>query len=193
MDGEKIRKKWVEIPKFVNIAAILVTLAALLAAACWITSGKAGGEASDRKTAALGFMMLRLESATEASTSRVQAQSYLTQAAMYLAYAERESNENIRLYLENLWYTSLALSNSELLEAENAENKANLYYNSYEEALSSAAAWGKVADLRSTGALIFNVSATLASLGILLKRKEVLYVYFPIFAIGLFYLITSFL
>jgi hypothetical protein len=27
----------------------------------------------------------------------------------------------------------------------------------------------------------------------LLKRKEVLYVYFPIFAIGLFYLIMSFL
>ena len=190
---KKTGKKWIEIPKFVNIAAILVTVAAMFAAVCWITSGKAGGEASDRKTAALGFMMLRLESATEASTSRVQAQSYLTQAGMYFAYAEKEENSETKSALENLGYQSLVASNLYISAAENAENRAGLYYSGYEEALSSAVTWGKVADYRSTGALIFNVSATLASLGILLKRKEVLYVYIPIFAIGLFYFIMSFL
>jgi len=190
---KKTRKKWVEIPKFVNIAAILVTVAAMFAAVCWIASGKAGGEASDRKTAAIGFMMLRLESATEASTAQVQAQSYLTQAGMYFAYADKENNEETRSYLENLGYQSVSISNFYLSVAENAENRAGLYYNSYEEALSSSVTWGKVADYRSTGALIFNVSATLASLGVLLKREEVLYVYIPIFAIGLFYFIMSFL
>jgi hypothetical protein len=191
--AKKTRKKWIEIPKFATIAAILVALAALLTTVCMITSGKAGGEASGCKTAALGFMMLRLESATEASTSRVQAQTYLTQAGMYLAYAERENNEDIKLYLENLYYTSLDMSNFQLLKAENAENRASSYYDSYDEALSSAATLGQVADYRSTGGLIFTVSATLASLGILLKMKEILYLYIPIFAIGLFYLIISFL
>jgi len=118
---KKTRKKWIEIPKFVNIAAILVTVAAMLAAVCWITSGKAGGEASDRKTAALGFMMLRLESSTEASTSRVQAQSYLTQARMYFAYADKENNEEMRSYLENLGYQSIAMSNFHSSVADNGE------------------------------------------------------------------------
>ncbi len=54
-------------------------------------------------------------------------------------------------------------------------------------------AWCVIVGRRPTEALIFNVSATLASLGVLLKRKEILYVYIPIFAIGLFYLIISFL
>jgi len=97
--------------KVISVAAILVTIASLFAAVCWITSGKAGGEASDRKTAALGFMMLRLESSTAASTARVQAQTYLTQAGMYFAYADKENNASVKIYLENLGYTSLALEN----------------------------------------------------------------------------------
>lgn len=177
----------------ISIAAILVTLSSLLAAVCWITSGKAGGEASDRKTAALGFMMLRLESSTEASTAQVQAQSYLTQAGMYFAYADKENNEETRSYLENLGYQSIDMSNYYLSAAENAENRANSYYDNYEGALASAAVWGRVADYRSTGALIFNVSTTMASFGILLKRREIFYMYVPIFAIGLFYLMMSLL
>ncbi len=176
-----------------SIAAILITLSSLLAAVCWITSGKAGGEASDRKTAALGYMMLRLESSTESSTAQVQAQSYLTQAGMYFAYADKENNEETRSYLENLGYQSIDMSNFYISNSENAENRANSYYYSYDEALASAAVLGKVADYRSTGALIFNVSTTMASFGILLKRREIFYMYVPIFAIGLFYLMMSLL
>ena len=57
----------------------------------------------------------------------------------------------------------------------------------------ASSAWCVIVGRRPTGALIFNVSATLASLGVLLKMKEILYIYIPIFAIGLFYLVMSFL
>jgi hypothetical protein len=191
--AKKTRKKWIEIPRYVNVAAILVTVAAMLAAVCWITSGKAGGEASDRKTAALGFMMLRLEAETETSNYQVQAQMSSTLADICFARAEATDNDVLKSELDNLGYGYINMTYFYLSAAENAENRTNLYYDSYEEALSSAAVWGKVADYRSTGALTFNVSATLASFGVLLKRKEVLYVYFPIFAIGMFYLIISFL
>jgi hypothetical protein len=56
-------------------------------------------------------MMLRLGSATEASTSSVQAQSCLTQAGMYFAYAEKEENIETKGALENLGYQSLMASN----------------------------------------------------------------------------------
>jgi len=177
--------------KVISVAAILVTIASLFAAVCWITSGKAGGEASDRKTAALGFMMLRLESSTAASTARVQAQTYLTQAGMYFAYADKENNASVKIYLENLGYTSLALENFYIGVAENAENRAQTYYSTYAEAIDSASTYGKIADYRSTGALIFNISAIVASCGVLLKRKEILYVFIPVFAIGMGYLIMS--
>lgn len=182
-----------ESSKLINIAAVLVVIASMFAAVCWITSGKAGGAASDQKTAALGFMMLRLESSTEASTSRVQAQSYLTQAGMYFAYADKENNEETKSYLENLGYQSIDISNYYLLVAENAENRANSYYSEYEGALVTAATLGTVSDYRSTGALVFNVSATLASFGVLLKRKEIFLVYFPTAGIGFIYLIMSLL
>gem|GEM_PF-1115481 len=191
MHGKKTRKRWIEIPKYVSIAAILVTMAALFAAVCWISSSKAGGTASDRKTAALGFMMLRLESATEASTARVEQQTYFTQAAMYWAYAEAATDENTRSALENMGNTSYAMSLLKGSVAENAENRAQKYENAYYEALSSAETVGKVADYRSTGALIFNVATAIASCAILVKRKELLYVYIPLFAIGMYHLIMS--
>jgi len=190
---KKAKSKWIEIPKFVNIAAILVTVAAMLAAVCWITSGKAGGEASDRKTAALGFMMLRLESETSTSNYLTRAQMYTTLADISLARAEATDNTELKEYLENAWYNNMVMANFYAEQAVDAENRAQTYYDSYENTLASATTYGRAADYRSTGALIFNVSATLASLGVLLKRKEVLYVYFPIFAIGLFYFIMSFL
>ena len=59
--------------KIVNAAAVLAVVASLLAAVCWITSGKAGGAADDEKMGAISAMILRLESSTEASTARVQA------------------------------------------------------------------------------------------------------------------------
>ena len=177
----------------INVAAILATVAALFAAVCWITSGKAGGTASDQKTEALGFMILRLESSTEASTARVQAQTYLTQAGMYYAYADKENNENVRLYLENLGNTSIAMSNFFIDVAENAENKAQLYYDAYEKSFSAAKTPAAAADYRSTGALIFNVSSAVASCAVLVKRKEFLYLYLPMFAIGAYHFTMSFM
>ncbi len=187
------KKRMRKLDKVVNIAAILVTIASLFAAVCWISSGKAGSEASDRRTASLGFMMLRLESSTEASTAQVQAQSYLTQAGMYFAYADKENNDETRSYLENLGYQSIDMSNFYLSKAENAENRAQSYYEAYEQTLGSSTAFGRMSDFRSTGALIFNMSAIVASCGVLFKRKEILYVFLPTFAVGLIYLIMSLL
>ena len=174
-----------------TIAAVLATIASLFAAMSWITSGKAAGDAGDRRTAALGFMMLRLEAATEASTARVEQQTYLTQAAMYQSYAASAADENIRLILENLAITSLQMSELKGSVAENAENRAGSYLNAFDKAMEEAGFFGRVADYRSTGALIFNISAVLGSLTVILKRKEVLYVYVPVFLIGLFYLLLS--
>ena len=218
---KKTRKKWVEIPEYVSIAAILVTISAMFAAVCWITSGKAGGTASDYKTRALdyqidalqyqtealGHMIFRLESSTEASTARVQAQTYLTQAGMYYAYADKENNENVKSYLENLGDTSITMSYYYLAVAENAENRAQGYLDAYENAMDSARnaiysaenamdsakPYSQIADYRSTGALIFNVSAAIASCAVLVKRKELLYIYLPIFAIGAYHLVMSIL
>jgi len=134
---------------------------------------------------------LRLESETNASTARIQVQTYLTQAGMYYAYAEKEDNEIVKRYLENLGDMSLSMSNFYVGVAENEENRAQMYYDYYEEALDAATAFGKVADYRSTGALIFNMSAVVASCGVILKRWEILYVYIPIFALGLSYLALS--
>ncbi len=174
-----------------NVAAILVTVASLFAAVSWISSGKAGGEASDRKTTALGFMMLRLESSTEASTARVQAQTYLTQAGMYFAEADATDNEDLRGYLDNLGYMSLSLSNFYLSMAENAENRAQSYYDNYAGALDVASELDRDEDYRVTGALLFNMSAIVASCGVILKRREILYVYAPIFALGVGYFALS--
>ena len=181
----------VEKPNIANIAAILVTVASLFAAVSWISSGKAGGEESDHKTAALGFMMLRLEAATEASTARVEQQTYVTQAAMYLAYMQNTTDNEIRAVLEDLWENSLKTARDRGMEAENAENRADKYLNAYEEAIDSATAFGRISDYRSTGALIFNMSAIVASCGVILKRREILYVFIPIFAFGMGYLILS--
>ena len=62
----------------------------MCASVSWISSSKAGGEANDLKTAALGYMILRLESSTQTSIELVQAQTYLTQAGMYFAEADSE-------------------------------------------------------------------------------------------------------
>lgn len=174
-----------------SIAAILVTVASLFAAVSWISSSKAGSDASDLKTAALGFMILRLESSTEASTARVQAQTYLTQAGMYFTEADATDNENLKQYLDNLGYTSLLLSDFHLSVAENAENRAESYYDNYTGALSASNAFSKTEDYRSTGALLFNMSAIVASCGVILKRREILYVFIPIFVLGTSYLLLS--
>jgi hypothetical protein len=136
-------------------------------------------------------MILRLESSTEASTARVQAQTYLTQAEMYFARVEATDNENLKAYLDNLGYLSVSMSNYYLIVAENSENKAQTYYGAYAEVIDSASSYGKMADYRSTGALIFNVGAMICGTAGLLKQKELLYVFIPIFAIGAGYLIMS--
>ncbi len=188
-----MRKSRIKMGEIVNVAAILVTIASLLASVCWISSGKAGSEANDMKTAALGFMILRLESSTQASTALVQAQSYLTQAGMYFAEADSAEDEELKSYLNDLGNQSLEMSTFYSSVAKDSENRAQSYYDKYNETLESSTEFGKQADYRSTGALIFSVAAIMASCGVLFKRKEILYVFIPIFIMGLSYLLISLL
>ncbi|MEM2878043.1 MAG: hypothetical protein QXG10_00595 [Candidatus Hadarchaeales archaeon] len=174
-----------------NVAAILVTIASLFAAISWITSGGAGSEASSSRMSALGFMMLRLECTTEASNSRVQAQSYLTQAGMYLAYSEKEDNLEVKGYLENLWYQSVQLSNFYIEKAENAEARGEEYYGAYENAISRSLHFSSMSEERSTAALLFNVSAIIASCAVLFRKRFLIYMYLPFFAVGAYYLLIS--
>ena len=186
-----MKKSKISIKDVANIAAILVTLASLLASVSWISSSKAGGEADDTKTAALGFMILRLESSTESSTALVQAQSYLTQAGMYFAEADAAEDEQLKSYLDDLGFQSLNMSHFYTAVAENSEARAQSYFTNYSETLDLSTIFDRRADNRSTGALIFNVAAIVASSCVLFKRKELLYVYTPIFLIGLYYLLIS--
>jgi len=175
----------------INIAAIFVTISSLCASVSWISSSKAGGEANDLKTAALGYMILRLESSTQASTELVQAQSYLTQAGMYYAEADSADDNDLKYYLTDLGNQSIEMSNFHSSVSQNAENRAENYYTNYSETLGKAKQSGSIADLRSTGALIFTISAIVASTVGLFKRKEIIYVYFPIFIIALSHLVAS--
>ena len=183
----------VKISELVNIAAILVTIASLLASVCWISAGKAGSQSDDQKTAALGFMMLRLETQTEASTSWVQAQSFLTQAGMYYAEADSTDDKVLKSYLNSIGNDSIELANFYMISANISENKSEQFIDKYNKTLALATTSGKLADYRSTGALVFNVSAIIASGTVLFKRKEFLYVYIPIFMIGLYYSMISLL
>jgi len=174
-----------------NATAILVAVATLFASLSWISSGKAGGEASDLKTAALGFMMLRLEAATEASNALVQAQSYLTQAGMYYAEADAADGETLKSYLNDLGDRSHEMSQFQTSVAQEAEAKSQGYYGEYADALDRAADLGRTADFRSTAALILNVSATVASLAVLFKKRALLAVFAPVFLLGIAYLVLS--
>jgi hypothetical protein len=185
------KPKWTEVAA--NFAIVLISLASLFATVSWISSSKASGPATEYKTEALAMMVLRLESITQASTARVQAQTYLTQAGMYWAYADRENNENVKDALENLGYVSYQQSIFQLEVAENAENKAKIYENSYGEKLEEARKLSNVADLRSTGALIFTATAIIGSSGALVKRREIVYIAIPIFAVASYFLTSSFL
>jgi hypothetical protein len=176
-----------------SMAAVLAAMATLFASLSWISSGRAGGEAGDLKTAALGFMMLRLETSTETSNALVQAQSYLTQAGMYYAQADSAEDEELKGYLNDLGDQSIELSEFQTSIAREAEAKTVGYYDEYEAALGRAASSGRIADLRSTAALILNVSATVASMVILLKKRALLLVFAPVFLVGIGYLAASLL
>lgn len=181
------------IGEITNVAAFLVTIATLFASLSWISSGKAGGQADDLKTAALGYMMLRLEAATQASTALVQAQSYLTQAGMYYAEADSAENDELKAYLNHLGDQSMEMSNFQSQVAKDAEQKAQSYYEEYSQALETSGKFGKVSDYRSTAALILNVSASVASGAVLFRKRLLLVVFGPIFLLGLCYLVASLL
>ena len=174
-----------------SVAAILVAVATLFASLSWISSGRSAGQSGDLKTAALGFMMLRLEAATEASNALVQAQSYLTQAGMYYAQSDSTDDEELKSYLGNLGDQSLELSEFQTTVAREAEARAQSYYGEYESALAQAGLSGRIADLRSTAALILNVSATVASMVVLLKKRSLLLLFAPVFCVGIGYLLAS--
>ena len=177
-----------------SVAAVLVAVAALFASLAWISSGKAAGRAGDLKTAALGFMMLRLEAATESSNALVQAQTYLTQAGMYYAEADAANDADdaeLKATLNDLGDRSIEQSEFQTSVARDAESRALEAYDAYERALAEAGAFGRVADLRSTAALILNVSTTLASIAILTRRRWLLLLFAPVFFAGIGYLVAS--
>jgi hypothetical protein len=174
-----------------NLAALLVTLASLCAAVAWISAGKAGGRANDLKTAALGFVILRLEAATEASNALVQAQTYLTQAGMYYAEATAATDDVLAEYLDGLGDQSLDMSAFQSDLASSAQARADVDYAKYEEALAQSARHGAVSDRRSTAALILNVSVALASATVLLRRRVLLLAFAPVFLVGVLWLVQS--
>jgi flagellar basal body-associated protein FliL len=174
-----------------GVAAVLVAIATLFASLSWISSGKAGGQASDLKTAVLGFMMLRLEAATESSNALVQAQSYLTQAGMYYAEADSADDAELKTYLTDLGDQSIELSEFQTSTARDAEARAQGYFEEYQRTLDEASVSGRIADLRSTAALILNVSATVASMVVLLRRRGLLLLFAPVFFLGIGYLVAS--
>ncbi|MEW5826634.1 MAG: hypothetical protein AB1778_07360 [Candidatus Bipolaricaulota bacterium] len=177
--------------KIEGLAALLVTLASLCAALAWISAGKAGGRADDLKTAALGFVILRLEAATEASNALVQAQSYLTQAGMYYAEADAATDATLAAYLSGLGDQSLDMSTFQSDLAAAAQARSATDYAKYEEALAKSARHGAVSDRRSTAALILNVSTAIASAAVLLKRRVLLAAFAPVFLFGIYWLASS--
>ncbi len=172
-------------------AALLVMLATVLASLSWISSGKAGGQADDLKAAALGFMILRLEAATEASTALVQAQTYLTQAGMYYAWADSETQEESKAYLNGLGDQSMEMSTFHTTTAQEAGKRADLYFEKYDQALAASSRFGRTADLRSTAALLLNVSAGVASGMVLFKKRFLFVVFAPVFFLGASLLVVS--
>jgi hypothetical protein len=75
--------------------------------------------------------------------------------------------------------------------AQDANARADTYSGSYAQALQDAGRAGGVADLRATAALILNVSATAASMAVLIKRRGLLLLFAPIFVLGIGYLAAS--
>ncbi|MEW6592114.1 MAG: hypothetical protein AB1305_00255 [Candidatus Hadarchaeota archaeon] len=185
------KSKWTNL--VADLAIVLVSLASLFATVSWIASSKASGPASDSKTAALGIMILRLESETDASNYLTQAQMSATLASISFARAEATDNLELKSYLDNLGYTQISLANFYTAAAENAKNKANSYYDNYSQRMADAAKLGGVADMRSTAALIFTATAIVGSSGTLLKRREVVYLAVPIFIIAAGFFVWSFL
>jgi hypothetical protein len=176
---------------FIYIAVIFVTIASLFSSVSLIGSSNAGGEADDLKTAALGFMILRLESQTQASIELVQAQTYLTQAGMYYAEADSENDKETKSYLIDLGNQSIEMSNYHASVAVEAENRTQNYIENFSTSLERATKLGNLASQRTTSALIFTISAIVASVVGIFKREEILYVFFPIFLIAIYYLVMS--
>ncbi len=187
-----MRRLWVQIGEITTVAALLVTMSTVFASMSWISAGKAGGQASDHRTAALGIMILRLEALTEASNALVQAQTYLTQGAMFFAQAEAAEDPDLKAFLEDMGDRSLAISQARTQDAAEWKERSERYYASYEAALAQAAEHGRTSDFRSTAALIFNVSAAVASLAVIFKRWRLLLLYVPVFLVGLSYFVASF-
>ncbi len=188
-----MRRPKIRWPDITTTAALLVTLATALASLSWISAGRAGGQAGDLKTAALGFMILRLEAATEASNELLQAQSYLTQAGMYYAQADAAEDVDLQGQLAGLGDQSIEMSDYHAAAAKDSNVSADKYYTSYEYALDRSAVIGGKSDNRSTAALIFNVSAAAASLVVIFKRRWLLGVCVPVFLVGMSYFAISFL
>jgi hypothetical protein len=137
-------------------------------------------------------MMLRLEAATDAYTKTSEANVYLTTAELFLLQAQDIENAELKSYLENRAINLVQQANFNLSCAENAENLSNMYSDKVTESLDEAEKFGKQAESRSTGAILFTITAIIGSCGTLLKRREIVFAALPIFAIAAYYLVTSF-
>jgi len=138
-------------------------------------------------------MMLRLEAATDTYTKTSEANVYLTTAELFLIQAQSTDNAELKSYLENRAFNMAQQANFNLLYAENAENLSNTYSDKVTESLGIAETFGKQAETRSTGAILFTITAIIGSCGTLLKRREIVLAALPLFAIAAYYLMTSFL
>jgi len=176
-----------------DLAIVFVSLSSLFATVSLIYSGRASGPASDYKTEALGISILWLGSSTDASTATLRAETYLTQAALYLEYAQKENDNIVKSYLYDIVDTLENKSTFYISVAENAENKAQAYSENFSNRLDMAKNLGNMADYRSNAALMFTVAAIVGSSGTLLKRKEVIYLAIPVFIIAWYFFISSFL
>jgi hypothetical protein len=177
-----------------KIAAVLVSIASVLATICWVSSSMAGGETEDYRSATLANMILKLDATTMVYVSTLEANTYLVLADMYSqrALAENE-NAELKSYYENMefLYYSQAIYSAEV--ADNMRGNMEKYDNQLELLTGKVSASSNVSDNRATAALIFAISSLISSSVIILKRREILYLIIPTWLVAFYFLLVSLL
>ncbi len=177
-----------------KIAAVLVSIASVLATICWVSSSMSGGKTEQYRSATLANMILRLDATTLVYTETVKANTYLVLSDMYYQRAQAE-NENLDLksYYENMEiiYMSMATYSAEV--ADNMRGNIEKYDNQLESLTDKVLASSGVSDNRATAALIFAISSLISSSVIILKRREILYLIIPTWLVAFYFLIVSLL
>jgi len=177
-----------------KIAAVLVSIASVLATICWVSSSMSSGKTEQYRSATLANMILRLDATTLVYTETVKANTYLVLSDMYYQRAQAE-NENLDLksYYENMEiiYMSMATYSTEV--ADNMRGNIEKYDNQLESLTDKVLASSGVSDNRATAALIFAISSLISSSVIILKRREILYLIIPTWLVAFYFLMASLL